>query len=487
MAKKAKRRVKGLPVVAIVGRPNVGKSTLFNRLIGRHRAIVEDMPGVTRDRHYADADLGTRSVTYVDTGGFVPDGDGMAALAEQVRQQAEMAIEESQVVLFVVDGRAGRTVADEQVARALRAATQPVILVVNKVDRPNEAVGAAADFHRLGFDEVIAVSAEHAYGTVDLEDAVLAKLALVKKAPVPIEVQEAEPSEKEAPPSELSQIRIAIVGRPNVGKSTLINALLGKQRLITSEIAGTTRDPIDIELESEHGDFVLTDTAGMRRKSAIDKKIEQYSVAGAIKSIEDSDVAVLVLDATEPAVDQDARIAQVTEEKGRPLLIVVNKWDLMRGKKKEEAAREELKYTLKWVSYAPVIYTSAKEGYRVPKVLEMAAILHRQATFKAPTPQLNRLLKHITTEHPAPFHNSRALRIYYCAQVAVAPPTFNFICNHPTDIPDRYQRYILNQLRETFDLRVPVRLLFRPRPGADKRKAINLRMKARRASASKRR
>ena len=174
MAKKAKRRVKGLPVVAIVGRPNVGKSTLFNRLIGRHRAIVEDMPGVTRDRHYADADLGTRGVTYVDTGGFVPDGDGMAALAEQVRRQAEMAIEESQVVLFVVDGRAGRTVADEQVARALRGATQPVILVVNKVDRPQEAAGAAADFHRLGFSEIITVSAEHAYGTVDSEDAIVA-------------------------------------------------------------------------------------------------------------------------------------------------------------------------------------------------------------------------------------------------------------------------------------------------------------------------
>ncbi len=491
MAKKAKRRVKGLPVVAIVGRPNVGKSTLFNRLIGRHRAIVEDMPGVTRDRHYADADLGTRGVTYVDTGGFVPDGDGMAALAEQVRRQAEMAIEESQVVLFVVDGRAGRTVADEQVARALRGATQPVILVVNKVDRPQEAAGAAADFHRLGFSEIITVSAEHAYGTVDIEDAILAKLAPVKKAPAPVEEADEEDApetaDAEAVPAEPPQIRIAIVGRPNVGKSTLINALLDKQRLITSEIAGTTRDPIDIELESEYGDFVLTDTAGMRRKSAIDKKVEQYSVAGAIKSIEDSDVAVLVLDATEPAVDQDARIAQVTEEKGRPLLIVVNKWDLMRGKKKEEAAREELKYTLKWVSYAPVIYTSAKEGYRVPKVLEMAAMLHRQAMFKAPTPQLNRLLKHITTEHPAPFHNSKALRIYYCAQVAVAPPTFNFICNHPTDIPDRYQRYILNQLRDTFDLRVPVRLLFRPRPGADKRKAINLRMKARRASASKRR
>jgi GTP-binding protein len=507
MAKKVKPRVKGLPVVAIVGRPNVGKSTLFNRLIGRHRAIVEDTPGVTRDRHYADADLGHRSVTYVDTGGFVPEGDDMNLLAEQVRQQAQVAIEESHVVLFVVDGRSGLTVGDEQVARSLRAATQPVLLIVNKVDRPGEAHSASADFHKLGFGVPIAVSAEHAYGTVDVEDAVLAKLppmtaaqqaavaaAPQRKAKPPAKPRSqgradtdsegdsegrADADSESAPASSI--IRIAIVGRPNVGKSTLINALVEKQRLITSEVAGTTRDPIDIELESEHGDFVITDTAGIRRKAAISHKIEEYSVTGAIRSIEDSDVAVLVLDATEPAVDQDARIAQVTEEKGRPLLIVVNKWDLMRGKAKEETAREELKYTLKWVSYAPVLYTSAKEGYRVTKVLEMAAMLHREANFRAPTPQLNRLLKHITTEHPAPFHNSTALRLYYCAQVAVAPPTFNFICNRPKDIPERYQRYILNQLRETFGLRVPVRLLFRPRPGADKRKAINQRMKARRS------
>lgn len=474
MAARAKPNVRtpGLPVVAIVGRPNVGKSTLFNRLIGHPQAIVEDTPGVTRDRHYADADFGAVKVTLVDTGGFVPEGDGMAVLAEQMRKQAQVAIAEAQVVLLVVDGRVGLTVGDEQVARSLRAATQPVLLVVNKVDRPTEADTASAEFHRLGFGPPIAVSAEHAYGTGALEDAVLARLpAAAGGATV-----DAEREEKDS-----KAIRLAIVGRPNVGKSTLINALLAEDRLVTSDIAGTTRDPIDIALRSEHGDFVLTDTAGIRKKASIAQKLEQYSVSGAIKSIEASDVAVLVLDATEPAVDQDARIAQITEENGKPLLIVVNKWDLMRGKVKEEAAREELKYTLKWVTYAPVLYASAKEGYRVTKVLEMAAMLHRQASFRAPTPQLNRLLKHITTEHPAPFHNGKALRIYYCAQVGVTPPTFNFICNRPDEIPDRYQRYILNQLRGTFDLRVPVRLLFKARPGSGKRKAVAERMKARRS------
>lgn len=450
------------PLVAIVGRPNVGKSTLFNRLVGKRLALVEDTPGVTRDRHCADAEWFDRDFTVVDTGGFVPQEQ--EHLQKEVRQQAQLAVEECHVTLFVVDGRAGLTAADIDVGTYLRKSGKPLILVVNKVDDIRLQAGAASDFSRLGLPHVVEVSAEHGHRVDDLVEALL---PLLPKAP------EAEAAEEE------EAVRLAIVGRPNVGKSTLVNALLGEERLVTSDLAGTTRDPIDTRFEYQGQAFVITDTAGIRKKSAISQRVEHYSVVGALRAIEESDIAVLVLDATEPAVEQDARIAGIAEEKGRALLVVVNKWDLVRGKKREEEFRTELKYLLKFVSYAPVVFTSAKNGEKVTKVLELAKSLRQQSLFRAPTPQLNKLLAHVTTEHPLPFQNGKALKLYYCAQVSVAPPAFAFMCNTPEGIPERYKRYLVNQLRKTFDLKVPIRLFFRERPGKAKRQARAAQMKAR--------
>jgi len=470
-------------MVAIVGRPNVGKSTLFNRLLGKRKAIVEDSPGVTRDRHYADGELEDRLITLVDTGGFVPDDEKSERadpLSAHVRLQAQAAVEECQVVLFVVDGRLGETSADTEVARYLRKSTRPVILVVNKSDDYRSADVMISDWHRTGLGEPIAVSAEHALGITGLQERILELLPAAEVDEVEGEhprsgrstrrPRNPDPEALPDAPAKDQPIRVAIVGRPNVGKSTLVNALLGTQRLITSPIAGTTRDPIDSPMTRDGRRFILTDTAGIRRKSTISQRVEQFSVLASLRMIEDSDVTVLVIDASEPAVDQDARIAGITEEKGRPLLIVVNKWDAVAGQIKEEAFREELKYKLPWASWAPVLFCSAKDGLRVEKVPTLCASLFDQAHFRAPTPQLNKLLEHVTQEHPAPMQNGKALRLYYVAQVGVSPPAFAFMCNMPAAIPDRYKRYLTNQLRGTFLLKVPVRLFFRERPGKAKRK-----------------
>ncbi|MHB8872301.1 MAG: ribosome biogenesis GTPase Der [Myxococcaceae bacterium] len=458
-----------LPLVAIVGRPNVGKSTLFNRLAQREAAIVEDVPGVTRDRHYADAEWNGRAFTLIDTGGFVM-GEG-EPLQKEIREQAQLAVEECEVTLLVVDGQTGPTPVDQEIAAYLRKHGKAVVLAVNKVDDPRVHAGMAGEFHRLGLGEPHEVSAAHSRGIEDLTDRLI---ALLPEAPLIKELEEGEEEPED------DRVRVAIVGRPNVGKSTLVNALLGKKRLITSDVAGTTRDPIDSELTYKDKQFILTDTAGIRRKATISHRVEQFAVVAALKAIDRSDVAVLVMDATEAMVDQDARIAGIAEEKGRGLVIVVNKWDLVKKTPgKEEAFRDELKYALKFVAYAPVIYTSALTGSKVEKVLELAADLAAQRYYRAPTPQLNRLLEHVTTEHPLPFYKSRALRIYYVAQVGTNPPAFAFVCNMPEAVPDRYKRYLLNQLRATFGLRVPLRLFFRERPGKEKRQQAVQRMKAR--------
>ncbi len=455
------------PLVAIVGRPNVGKSTLFNKLIGRRQAIVEDAPGVTRDRHYAEAE----GIVYVDTGGFVPESKD-DSLTHAVRAQAQAAVESATLVLFVVDARTGITAADEEVGRYLRKSSRPVRLVVNKIDEPRNGATLLADFHGLGLGEPIGVSAEHNHGIHDLLDAIEAALP---------------EADEEAPEDGEGTIRLAIVGRPNVGKSSLVNALLGEERVIVSPVAGTTRDPIDTRFSRGEQDFVITDTAGIRRKAVITQKVEQYSVMQALRVLEDCDVAVLVLDATEPAVEQDAKIAGLAEEQGRPLIIVVNKWDLKRGVVKEEAFRDEVKLQLRWAAWAPIVFVSAKEGDKVGKVLDLAVELHRQAHMRASTPLLNRMLQHVTTEHPLPTEGGKSLKMYYVAQIGEAPPTFQFICNRPQLVPDRYKRYLLNQLRETFDLKVPVRLKFKERPGEKNRKQAVARYKALDAKKARRR
>ncbi|MBI3182311.1 MAG: ribosome biogenesis GTPase Der [Myxococcales bacterium] len=449
------------PVVAIVGRPNVGKSTLFNRLAGRRLALVENVPGVTRDRNYADAEWGGRTFTLVDTGGFIPAE--REVLQREVREQAQAAVEEADLILFVVDGRAGLTATDQEVADFLRRGGKRVFLAVNKVDTEKVRDAAVADFYRLGLGELFDVSAEHGRGLTELVDGLLGALP---------------PAEEEEERGEA--IRLAVVGRPNVGKSTLVNALLGEQRLITSAVAGTTRDAIDAELSFEGRRFVLTDTAGIRRKSTIAHRLEQYAVLRALKAIERSDVAALVLDATEPAVDQDARIASLAEEKGRALVLVVNKWDLVRDRVREEDFRAGLKRRLPFVAWAPVVFISALEGQRVQKLLELAARLNDQTAFRAPTPRLNRLLEHVSEEHPAPFAKGRRIRLYYAAQVGASPPTFAFVCNLPQQVPQQYKRYLEHQLRDAFELKVPIRLLFRERPGKARREAKVGQMIARR-------
>ncbi len=482
---KGKRyRVKTRPVIAIVGRPNVGKSTLFNRLVGRRLAIVEDTPGVTRDRHFADTEYEDRPVTFVDTGGFVPDHDE-DVLAKHIRLQAQAAIEEADVVLFVVDGRTGASAADQDVARALRKANRPVVLIVNKVDGRRDQVLLTADFHSLALGEPVPVSAEHNIGFTDLADRLTALLP-----PPPPQLPEEDdegqgaPADEEAPklpkgPTKDTPIRVALVGRPNVGKSTLVNALLGEERVIVSPIAGTTRDPIDTALEYGGRQVVLTDTAGIRRKSVISQKIEEFSVFGAIRAIEDSDVAVLVLDATEAGVEQDQKIAAIAQDKGRALLIVVNKWDLARHEAKENQYRDSLKWYMKFVSWAPMVFVSAKDGHKVSKVLDLALQLYDMQHFRAGTPMLNRIIEHVTTEHPLPVVKGRPLKLYYAMQVATAPPSFAFICNQPKDVPERYERYVSNYLRETFNLKVPIRMFWRERPGQKQRAAQAQRFKNR--------
>jgi GTP-binding protein len=449
------------PLVAIVGRPNVGKSTLFNRLVRRRIALVEDVPGVTRDRHYADAEWGDRAFTLIDTGGFVPGEKD--SLLKQVREQAQLAVEECDAILFVTDGRAGLTAADEAVATLLRKSGKPVVVAANKLDSASAQVQAlSAEFFRLGLGEVFPLSAEHALGVESLVGTLLDKLPPKK---------EGEDAEK--PPDD-GTLRLAIIGRPNVGKSTLVNSLLKQKRVVASEIPGTTRDPIDSELTYKDKKVILTDTAGIRRKASIAHRVEKYSVVAALKVMERSDVAVLLMDATEPAVDQDAKLAGLAEEKGRALLIVVNKWDLIGAdQRRQEAFREGLKHALKFVGYAPIVFTSALTGSRVEKVLDIALELAEQFRYRAPTPQLNRLLEHMVDSNPAPIVSGKPLRLYYIAQVGTAPPTFALTCNYPERVPDMYKRYITNQLRKTFDLRVPVRLLFRERPGKAKREARN--------------
>jgi len=463
------------PLVAIVGRPNVGKSTLFNRLARRRIALVEDIPGVTRDRQYWDVEYEGRELTLIDTGGFVPGEKD--SLLQQVREQAQLAVEECDAIIFVTDARTGLTAADQEVATYLRQSGKPVVVAANKLDSESQAVQAhAAEFFKLGLGEVFPISAEHGLGVGSLVESVVGKLPPASEEELArirgMAGEEGAEEGSEVSPEEERPIRVAIIGRPNVGKSTLVNALLQEKRVVVSEVPGTTRDPIDSELTYKDRKITLTDTAGIRRKKTIAHRVEKYSVVAALKAMERSDVAVLLMDATEPAVDQDAKLAGIAEEKGRALVIVVNKWDLISAdQRKQETFREELKYALKFVGYAPIVFTSALTGAKVEKVLELAVELADQFRYRAPTPQLNRLMEHISENHPSPIVGGKPLRVYYMAQVGTAPPTFALTCNRPEGVPDTYKRYITNQLRKTFDLRVPIRLLFRERPGKAKRES----------------
>ncbi len=443
------------PVVALVGRPNVGKSTLFNRLVGRRAAIVVDVPGVTRDRNYADLEWGGRRLSLVDTGGFEPDSRDR--LVQQVKEQARLAVDEAAAVVLVVDGREGLTEVDRAVADLLRRSGKPLFVAANKLDSARaEGEAPLAEFHRLGFGAVHAISAEHGRGVGDFLDAVAESLGLAPAAPGAEEAQEA------GPPG--GEVRIAIVGRPNVGKSTLVNALLRQERFVVSEVPGTTRDSIDTVLERGGERFVLTDTAGIRRKRSIAQKVELYAVVRAMRAIGEADVAACVLDAAEAGVDQDARLLALAVEKGRALLVVVNKWDLA---EREGATREwyrrELRRRLPFAAFAPLLFVSARSGKGVEGLLAAAARLASQHRARLPTREMNELLEAVQAERPAPLARGRPVKLYYVAQVAYAPPTLVVQCNRPEAVGEAYRRFVENRFRAAFGLEVPLRISYKER------------------------
>jgi len=474
------------PLVAIVGRPNVGKSTLFNKLVGGPRALVEDVPGVTRDRHYGDGDWNSRALSFVDTGGFVPEGVAGAvepgrtgqdpqravgggphgriasimddkALLASMRAQAQLAVEEAAAIILVCDAIEGLVPSDEEVARLLLRSGKPLFVAVNKVDseRRERELGVA-DFYRLGIREVYATSAEHGRGVGDLMDAVVEALPQARL----LSEEDAEQTPDE------TRIRLAVLGRPNTGKSTLLNRLLGQERFIASPVPGTTHDPVDEELEYKDRTFVLTDTAGIRRRKSIAAKIEAFSVLRAFKALERSDVAAVLLDPTEPGVEQDARIVGLAAKKGRAIILVVNKWDLVED---DEAAarkaREELRIRLGFAEWAPIVFVSALQGLRTNKVLDLSIRLHRQATTRIPTPKLNEWLQDVQNSHPAPLWRGLPVKFFFAAQVGTLPLSIAVTCNRPAAVVDSYRRYMENKLRERFELEIPVRLLLRQKTG----------------------
>ncbi|MDD2373546.1 MAG: ribosome biogenesis GTPase Der, partial [Syntrophomonadaceae bacterium] len=416
------------PVVAIVGRPNVGKSTLFNHLIGKRKAIVEDVPGVTRDRLYDNTDWAGREFIIIDTGGLrFEEGD---IFAREVKLQAEIAIEEADVIIFVLDARQGLSSEDEQVADLLRRSGKPVVLAANKVENFDRQFDYY-EFYKLGLGDPIPVSAMHGLNTNDLLDQVIAQFAPAK------DYEE-----------DKNAIKIALVGRPNVGKSSLVNALLGEQRVIVSDIPGTTRDAIDTPFRYNNTDYILIDTAGIRKKSRIKEATEKYSVIRALKSIERADVVLTMLDATEGVNEQDQRIAGYVHEAGRANILVVNKWDLV--EKDEHTINKfdkDIREDLKFLAYAPIMYVSALTKKRIFKLLELVDFVAEQHNRRINTAELNRVVNEATMLNPLPGGGGKKIKIYYATQVRTAPPTFVFFANQPDMVHFSYLRYLENVLR----------------------------------------
>lgn len=443
------------PIVALVGRPNVGKSTLFNRLIGERRAIVQNEPGTTRDRTYGSAEWVGAEFTVIDTGGLMNDdeikpgtSDSETLIARETREQAVAAIAEADVIVFMTDVTAGGpTAGDFEIAEILRRADKPTILAVNKADSVNRRE-VAYEYYNLGLGEPFAVSAYHGNGTGDLLD------RIVENFP---EIEEEE-DEHEGP-------RIAIVGRPNVGKSRLLNALLGQDRAIVSDVPGTTRDSLDTQILWEDEPVTLIDTAGIRRRGRVEQGIERVSVMRSMRAIDRADVVVLVINATEDFTSQDLHIAGYVEEQKKGLIVAVNKWDLV---EKDHTTMDEFRARaareLDFMSYAPVVFISAKLGQRVGQVLEMALKVLEERERRVSTSALNKMLKDAIAKHQPPSRPGKWIKFYYATQAATAPPTFVIFCNDPKQIHFSYRRYLENELRETFGFEgTPVRISFRDR------------------------
>ena len=437
-----------MSIVALVGRPNVGKSTLFNRLIGEHRAVVHEQPGTTRDRLYGTAEWRNREFTVIDTGGIGLD-TGEGDLLADVRLQAEEAMREADVIVWVVDAATGLTAADHEVADQLRSSRKPVILCANKTENPRRQLDAVAEFSRLGFDEPVLVSALHGEGTGDLLDAIVNWFPALRSG-----------AEEEAPPA----VSVAIVGRPNVGKSSLVNALVGARRTIVREEAGTTRDAIDTPIVRDGQTILLIDTAGIRRRGRIQPGVEKFSVLRTVRAIERADVAVLVIDATEGVLAQDAHVAGYVDEAARGLIVAVNKWDLVEKQPKtQQEYTLTLRRELKFADWAPVLYISARTGQRLERVVAAALAVQAERQKRVATPRLNEVVRKAVEAHPLS-ERGRTLKIYYTAQTGTAPPRFTFFCNDPRLVHFSYIRYLDNTLRAQFGFDgTPLRLEFRSR------------------------
>ncbi|HPU00332.1 MAG: ribosome biogenesis GTPase Der [Firmicutes bacterium] len=433
-------------IVAIVGRPNVGKSTLFNRLTATRTAIEERSPGVTRDRLYGSAEWQGESFIVVDTGGISFDSDD--PLLRQVHRQVDLAIEEAQVIIFLLDGREGPVPLDHEIAGRLRRSGKSVIPVVNKVDHPKE-MGALAAFYSLGMGDPLPISAVHGRGTGDLLDRICELL--------PQETAEGEPAEE--------TIKVALVGRPNVGKSQLLNTILGRERVIVSDIPGTTRDAIDTPFSHGGRSYLLIDTAGVRRKSRVKEAVEYYSVLRSLRAIERADIALLLLDAAEGIAEQDRKLAGYIDQVGRGLIIGVNKWDLIQERQQaRQEWLEEISRAFAFAPYAQVAFFSALTGSRVQNLFPLLEKVWQELYKRVPTSLLNELLIDALAVNPPPSYKGKRLKIYYASQVAVRPPTFVFFVNNPQFMHFSYQRYLENRLREAFDFAgVPLRLKIKGR------------------------
>ena len=434
------------PIVAIVRRPNVGKSTLFNQIGKRRVSIVDDMPGVTRDRIYMDAEWLNHTFTMIDTGGIEFEDDDH--ILKSMRQQALVAMEEADVIVFVVDGRAGLTTADEEVGRMLRNTKKPVILAVNKIDSPQLEAGVY-EFYSLGLGEPMGIAASNSLGLGDLLDAVVAAFP-----------------ENDGEDKEEDEISIAVIGRPNVGKSSIVNALIGENRVIVSNVPGTTRDAIDTHFVSDNIKFMLIDTAGMRRKGKIDEAIERYSVMRSLRAVDRADVVLMVINAEEGITEQDKKIAGYAHESGKGVIIVVNKWDVFPDKDDKSTLRftEDLRDEIGFLQYAPVLYTSALTGQRIHRITELVKYVADQQSMRIQTSVLNELIRDAVSVNPPPSHRGKQLKIFFMTQADIQPPKFIIFVNDPELMHFSYLRFLENRLRESFGFEgTPLKLIVRGR------------------------
>lgn len=432
--------------VAIVGRPNVGKSTFFNKMIGERRSIVDDLPGVTRDRVIGECEWGRYKFSLIDTGGLeIGNNEGYMP---HIRQQVELAVETSAVIVMLTDIRAGVTAADQELATMLRQSGRPVILVVNKVDSIGELPAEFYDFYTLGLGDPYPVSSVHGHGTGDLLDKICSYLD------DPVEEEEEDDS-----------IKVAVIGRPNAGKSSLVNRIIGKDRVIVSDEAGTTRDSIDVEFENEQGKFVFIDTAGMRKKGRITDNVERYSVMRALAAVDRANVCVIMIDATEGFSEQDSKIAGYAHEQGKGCIIAINKWDLVvKDDKTMDEQRRKYESDFSFMAYAPIIFISAKTGQRIDRLLELIKFVDEQNAMRITTGALNELLARATARVEPPSDKGKRLKIYYITQPTTRPPAFAVFCNDPELFHFSYQRYLENQIREAYGLEgTPIRLMIRGR------------------------